>query len=170
MSNNNQSNDKNFDAFLTQSLGELNHDIAPKADLWRGIERAIDGQAPLETASKNTTTHSKVKYLAVAASLCAFALLVNVSLKSSVQVDPIIAMTNLYEAEKSALLVQYQAQPALTEDWQVQLAELESAEAAIKLALENDSRNPTLLRMLSQVYQQQLDLINRVHKPSLQHI
>ena len=165
MSNNNQSNDKNFDAFLTQSLGELNHDIAPKADLWRGIERAIDGQAPLETA-----THSKVKYLAVAASVCAFALLVNVSLKSSVQVDPIIAMTNLYEAEKSALLVQYQAQPALTEDWQVQLAELESAEAAIKLALENDSRNPTLLRMLSQVYQQQLDLINRVHKPSLQHI
>ncbi len=66
--------------------------------------------------------------------------------------------------------MQYQNQPALTDNWQQQLTELEDAERAIKQALENEPENPALLKMLAQVYQQQLDLINKVHAPKWQTI
>jgi hypothetical protein len=79
-------------------------------------------------------------------------------------------LSALFEQQKQALLVQYEAQPALTNDWQQQLDELEQAEQAVKLALQNDPENAALLKMLAQVYQQQLDLINRVHAPSWQQI
>jgi len=58
----------------------------------------------------------------------------------------------------------------LTDNWQVQLQELEDAEQAIKQTLENEPKNKALLSMLAQVYQQQLDLINKVHAPRWQHI
>ena len=41
---------------------------------------------------------------------------------------------------------------------------------AIKAALENDPNNMALLRMLQSVYQQQIDLIERVHAPKWQQI
>lgn len=66
--------------------------------------------------------------------------------------------------------MQYQSQAALTDNWQVQLQELEDAEQAIKQTLENEPKNKALLSMLAQVYQQQLDLINKVHAPRWQHI
>ena len=66
--------------------------------------------------------------------------------------------------------MQYQNQPALTDNWQQQLTELEDAERAIKQALDNEPENPALLKMLAQVYQQQLDLINKVHAPKWQQI
>jgi Tfp pilus assembly protein PilF len=47
---------------------------------------------------------------------------------------------------------------------------LEEAEQAIKQALENEPQNQALLTMLAQVYQQQLDLINKVHAPRWQQI
>ena len=79
-------------------------------------------------------------------------------------------MSQLFETEKQALLVQYQEKPALTDDWQSQLDDLEQAETAIKQALKNEPQNSTLLRMLAQVYRQQLELINRVHQPKWQQI
>lgn len=66
--------------------------------------------------------------------------------------------------------MQYETQPALTSDWQTQLQELEQAEQAVKLALKQDPENAALLNMLAQVYQQQLDLINKVHEPRWQQI
>lgn len=75
-----------------------------------------------------------------------------------------------FTKQKQSLLVQYQSQVALTDNWQVQLQELENAEQAIKQTLENEPKNKALLSMLAQVYQQQLDLINKVHAPRWQHI
>ena len=68
------------------------------------------------------------------------------------------------------MLVAYKNQDALTSNWQVQLQELEEAELAIKQVLENEPQNQALLTMLAQIYQQQLDLINKVHAPRWQHI
>lgn len=75
-----------------------------------------------------------------------------------------------FTKQKQSLLVQYQSQAALTDNWQVQLKELEDAEQAIKQTLENEPQNKALLSMLAQVYQQQLDLINKVHAPRWQQI
>jgi len=79
-------------------------------------------------------------------------------------------MSEFFTKQKQSLLVQYQSQVALTDNWQVQLQELEDAEQAIKQTLENEPKNKALLSMLAQVYQQQLDLINKVHAPRWQHI
>jgi len=81
-----------------------------------------------------------------------------------------VAMSEFFTKQKQSLLVQYQSQVALTDNWQVQLQELEDAEQAIKQTLENEPKNKALLSMLAQVYQQQLDLINKVHAPRWQHI
>lgn len=68
------------------------------------------------------------------------------------------------------MLVEYENKEALTTNWHTQLQELEEAEQAIKQALENEPQNQALLTMLAQIYQQQLDLINKVHAPRWQHI
>ena len=68
------------------------------------------------------------------------------------------------------MLVEYENKEALTTNWQTQLQELEDAEQAIKQVLENEPQNQALLTMLAQIYQQQLDLINKVHAPRWQHI
>uniref|UniRef100_UPI0038F6B87A hypothetical protein n=1 Tax=Streptomyces scabiei TaxID=1930 RepID=UPI0038F6B87A len=67
-----------------------------------------------------------------------------------------VVMSDYFTQQKQTLLVQYQNQPALADNWQQQLVELEDAERAIKQALENEPENPALLKMLAQVYQQQL--------------
>ncbi|ATC93466.1 hypothetical protein [Pseudoalteromonas tunicata] len=154
-----------FDTYLAQSLADLNSEISPKKDLWPGIEKAIEF-----SVTKKSTLPVTFRHLSVAAGVVAIALLVNVAMKVQTAPSATTMMSQLYEAEKSALLVQFENKPALTDDWQQQLAELEDAELAVKKALKNDPQNPTLLRMLSQVYQQQLDLINRVHQPKWQQI
>ena len=61
-------------------------------------------------------------------------------------------------------------QKALTENWQQQLSELDRAARDILEALEQDPGNMDLLKMLRNVYQQQLNLVERVHQPKWQYI
>ena len=89
---------------------------------------------------------------------------------TSPETNTAVAMSDFFTKQKQSLLVQYQSQAALTDNWQVQLQELEDAEQAIKQTLENEPQNKALLSMLAQVYQQQLDLINKVHAPRWQQI
>ena len=84
--------------------------------------------------------------------------------------QPVVAISDYFSAKKNSLLVEYENKEALTTNWQTQLQELEEAEQAIMQALENEPQNQALLTMLAQIYQQQLDLINKVHAPRWQHI
>ena len=68
------------------------------------------------------------------------------------------------------LLASYETTPALTENWQQQLNELDMAADAIKKALKEDPDNSALIRMLHHVYQQQIALVERVHAPKWQQI
>jgi hypothetical protein len=77
----------------------------------------------------------------------------------------VAALSAQHEEQKSALLIQYQGRTALTQNWQQQLAELDSAAVAIKKALANEPNNMALLKMLQSVHQQQINLIERVHSP-----
>jgi len=160
---------KDFDNFLKHSLDSMPEEIQPKKDLWQGIDRAIDFNA------KPKANNHFTKLSVIAA--CFAAALLSINFLSNTQVSPqgseinnVASISQLFETEKQALLVQYQAKPALTDDWQSQLDDLEQAEAAIKQALKNEPQNSTLLRMLAQVYRQQLELINRVHQPKWQQI
>ncbi|MCQ8882932.1 hypothetical protein NQS96_14230 [Pseudoalteromonas shioyasakiensis] len=154
-----------FEQFLNDSLNQQ-QDISPDKDLWPGIERAI---ATGQTQQADKPTHGWNKLAAVAA--CCIAALLTVQLfVGQGESNSMMAMSDYFTKQKQGLLVQYQNQPALTDNWQQQLKELEEAESAIKQALENEPENPALLQMLSQVYQQQLDLINKVHAPKWQTI
>jgi predicted Zn-dependent protease len=158
-------NKTNFDDYLNESLTQLDKNIPPKKELWNGIERAI--------IANNQPTINTNQYWAklTAIAACFTAVLVSTVLLFKVpEANTAVAMSEFFTKQKQSLLVQYQSQAALTDNWQVQLQELEDAEQAIKQTLENEPKNKALLSMLAQVYQQQLDLINKVHAPRWQHI
>jgi hypothetical protein len=150
-----------FDDYLNESLTNLNKELAPNKPLWDGIERAIVTSAPKVTLWPKLT--------AIAACSIATLLAVNMFIHNS-EPSQVMAMSSYFNKQKQSLLVQYKNQDALTNNWQAQLQELEEAEQAIKQALENEPQNQALLTMLAQVYQQQLDLINKVHAPRWQQI
>ncbi|WP_440054287.1 hypothetical protein ACSLBF_15655 [Pseudoalteromonas sp. T1lg65] len=154
-----------FDEFIQ---AELSNDLStpePQRDLWLGIEKAINQESPV----RQTTHNHWQKLTGIAACTVAGLFAWQVVMNQPKQ-DSLANMSSFFEQQKQALLVQYDTQPALTSDWQMQLQELEQAEQAVKLSLKNDPENAALLRMLAQVYQQQLDLINKVHQPRWQQI
>ncbi len=154
---------------LKQQLDKLPEDIKPSRDLWQGIELAITQDAPAQPARSRWP-------LAAAAGLVLPAVLVWLFMSGGQQpvgsTNPTVVaqMSKQFETQKASLLVAYQDQNAVADNWQGQLAELESAADAIKAALKNDPNNMALLRMLQSVYQQQIDLIERVHAPKWQQI
>ena len=79
-------------------------------------------------------------------------------------------MQTQHQEQKRALLVSFSNKTPLSSDWQKQMQELDEAEKAILSALENDPDNHALLKMLQQVYQQQLSLIENVYNPKWQAI
>ncbi|KZN51668.1 hypothetical protein N476_12640 [Pseudoalteromonas luteoviolacea H33] len=162
-----------FDEFLSQevSKAQQQQDLPePQRPLWQGIDKAINAQSDtvhINEAAKGNGVWRQMS--ALAAATCVGMCVMYFSLSIPEQ-NNMVQMSQYFEQQKQILLVQYGNQPALTNDWQVQLQELEEAEQAIKLALENDTQNAALLQMLAQVYQQQLDLIERVHQPRWQKI
>ncbi|SFD08142.1 hypothetical protein [Pseudoalteromonas denitrificans] len=160
---------KDFDSFLKHSLENMPEEIQPKKDLWQGIDRAIDFKVKPKTL--NHFTKLSVVAACFAAALLSFNFLSTIQMQSNdSEINNVITMSEIFETQKNALLVQYQEKPALTDDWQAQLDDLEQAEQAIKQALKNEPQNSALLRMLAQVYRQELELINRVHQPKWQQI
>ncbi|NOU53166.1 hypothetical protein HG263_21945 [Pseudoalteromonas sp. JBTF-M23] len=153
-----------FEQFLKESL-EQTKEVAPKRDLWPGIERALVTQGHQQTQSSSYWP----KLTGVAACTIAGLLAWQVVMKQPQQ-NTMTDISAFFEQQKQSLLVQYESQPALTSNWQEQLQELENAEQAVKVALQSDPENAALLKMLAQVYQQQLDLINKVHEPRWQQI
>ncbi|NVK54143.1 MAG: hypothetical protein HWE26_00900 [Alteromonadaceae bacterium] len=155
---------------LDEHIKNLPVDITPGRDLWQGVELAITSETP--------RVKSNHRYLAIAASmllpvgLVAIMMMGGQSPSEPTGRQPGIAsqLSAQFESQKASLLVAYSDQEAVTDNWQGQLADLETAAEAIKTALKNDPDNRALLRMLQSVYQQQIDLIERVHAPKWQQI
>lgn len=155
----------NFDDYLNESLNTLDKDITPRKNLWPGVERAIIN------AERATQKHTTIWAKLTAVAACSVAVLIAVNIIFiTPEPKPVLAISDYFLAQKNSLLVTYKNQDALTSNWQMQLQELEEAELAIKQVLENEPQNQALLTMLAQIYQQQLDLINKVHAPRWQHI
>ena len=163
----------NFDDELKKQLDALPQERQPERDLWRGIELGP------ESDTSHTPSAAPTKWYAVAASVALVACISWYSVNQTGTPDGsnvlegealVAALSNQHEQQKQALLVRYDGQNALTENWQQQLKELDDAAGAIKAALEEDPNNAALLRMLQNVYQQQIVLIERVHAPKWQQI
>ncbi|MEC8231173.1 MAG: hypothetical protein VX061_07005 [Pseudomonadota bacterium] len=166
----------NFDEQLARHIAELNKEKQPERDLFRGIELGIEAQKDSEANTNNQGVTPK-QWMAIAASVCLVTVLW-FSAPFAFKPDDarsdnyalIDAMSTQQQQQVSSLLASYQSTPALTEDWQQQLKELDDAADAIKAALKEDPDNSALIKMLHHVYQQQIALIERVHAPKWQQI
>jgi hypothetical protein len=158
----------NFEQALAAQLADLNRGQQPDKDLWPGIELALSSEY-----SEPSHVVDKKMYL-VAATIAIFGLIgwlsVNQQPVSLTGDDLVTSLSKQHLEQKNALLVRFQNQPALTQNWQDQLAELDAAADAIKTALENEPNNMALLKMLQSVHQQQINLIERVHSPKWQQL
>jgi len=167
-----------FDQKLAQHISGLSKEQQPERDLWRGIELGIASQqreASNEESSSSTVTSRQ--WTAIAASVCVVTVLwfaapfaFNANESRSDGYALIDAMSMQQQQQVNSLLASYQSTPALTQDWQEQLKELDDAADVIKAALKDDPDNSALIKMLHHVYQQQIALIERVHAPKWQQI
>lgn len=160
-------NKLSFEQQLATQLEQIDSHKLPERDLWVGIERALVDQAEPKASS-----HAPRYLLAASVLLCITVGWLSFNPLGQPQQgrDLVAQLSQQHLQQKNALLVQFKDQPALTQNWQQQLQELDEAEAAIKTALQNDPNNMALLKLLQGVYQQQINLIERVHAPKWSQI
>ena len=167
---------ENFDTALKHQLDELDREIQPKRDLWQGIELALANEpAPDQVEPNQPRQMNGARMFAVAATFAFVGLFgwftVNQPDQGMIGGQELVAaLSNQHQQQKDSLLVKFKGQPALTQNWEQQLDELDDAAKAIKTALKEDPNNIALLKMLQNVHQQQIDLIERVHAPKWQQI
>lgn len=157
-----------FEQQLQRNLSGLPDDVQPERDLWPGIEHAL-GQTPENSTQKRATGYWGMAAVVATIGLMGWLGLSQLPVTSDAE-QLAQVLSQQHQQQKQALLASFDGQPALTDNWQQQVDELDGAAAAIKQALKEDPNNPALLRMLQQVYQQQIDLIERVHAPTWQKI
>lgn len=160
---------------LDRLIKQLPRNGTPSRDLWPGIEHAIEAN----DCQRNSQPRRAPRLLAIAA-MVVVAVLYELThytynpgggASQTLNGDALVAvLSQQHEAQLTSLLAAVHDTPAVTSDWTQQLDELHDAAQAIKAALANDPDNRTLLRMLQNVYQQQLTLVERVHAPQWQRI
>ena len=167
-------NNQKFDADLQQHLSALAKEKQPERDLWPGIELALASDLATNQHNDKTSSVSGNKIYLLVATFAMFGLLSWLSINHQTNLlngDALVAsLSEQHQQQKGALLTKFKDQPALTDNWQDQLQELDEAAEAIKLALENEPNNMALLKMLQTVHQQQINLIERVHSPKWSQI
>lgn len=167
-----------FEQELQKQLASLPREMQPEKDLWAGIDIALtthDQQQPMSKKPvNNVVVMFQKQHLALAASVLVIAALSWKALTPTPYgIEPtrlVNALTEQHVAQKNALLASYSEAPAATLNWQEQLEELEQAGNAIKAALEEDPDNVALMKMLQHTYQQQIELIEKVHAPAWNRI
>ena len=156
--------DNQFEQLLQQKLDTLPGEIQPQRDLWSGIDLALENQAQ--------HTNKPTRWIGIAASIAVLGLagllslnsLTKPNVKQSDLSQLVNSMSEQHERQKQFLLASYEQQPALTDNWQQQLRELDNAATVIKSTLEKDPSDANLIKMLQQVYRQQIKLIQSVHQ------
>ncbi len=169
---NNQKRTNNLDD-LVKSLPK---ELEPSRDLWSGIEQAIAKQPQEHQPEKLMGTNFYVTWGKAAAAILPIALVAGLVINNqmssgTLQEAPwLTPLTASYDIQKTQLLKRVSGQPQITSNWQTTMADLEKAERSLKKALEYQPEDPALMKMLNNVYKQQLELISKSHKPKYQQI
>ena len=160
---------KNQEQNIEQLVESLPDELAPKRDLWQGIEQAV-----AKTSQDVPKRPLEVQWGAVAAVVAPIALVAGILMNnqqtmeaSPAWLEPVSAS---YEFQKQAMLRQVDGKAVVNSNWQQTLKELEDAEASLKEALKHQPQDPALMKMLNQVYQQQLDVISKSHQSKFMQI
>jgi len=160
---------KDQDADLLTLVNELPKELAPQRDLWPGIEQAIAEKPQIKQASNDASWHNWAR--TAAAFVPAAFVLVFWLQQSPMETLPdgqFNSVAASFEVQKRQLLRQVKGEVELVDNWQLSLTDLEQAEQALIKALQSQPEDPALLKMLTQIYQQQLELIQKSHKSTAQ--
>ncbi len=159
-----------FEQRLTDEVSKLARTQRPERDLWQGIEHAVSAQPYSEQSAGSHKSRWTGPIMGMAASVALLAT-IGLWLPANQSNQALIAnLTEQHQLVRASLLTHFKEQPALTENWQQQLDQLDDATRAVREALEEQPDNQALLLMLKQLHQQQLDLIERVHAPKWSRI
>jgi hypothetical protein len=153
---------------LQRAIAQLPREQLPQRDLWPGIELAINEAAPAVKWKQHTALAASL-LLVLAASL-QFGRVQPEPGAAGIERDVLVALQSEHINSKQALLVQYQDEAPLYQDWEMQMQQLEQAEQVIYNALREEPGNLELLKMLRLVQQKQLNLIDSVFSPRLTSI
>ena len=156
---------------LSEELEALDKEMTPGRDLWPGIEQAI-AKLPQQRTREDVSNFQV--WTRMAAAFVPVALVAGLWFgqdgTSPQEPEWLTPVSASYELQKKQLLQQVSGQHVVDGKWQDSMAELEAAEASLKQALQAQPQNPALMKMLNQVYQQQLSLIEKAHKPKFRMI
>lgn len=156
-----------FENALAGQIAQLPKERQPQRDLWPGIEHALTRQTePVGQPQRRLLPYAGMAAVAMVGVLSWF----GAQHFGPESEDVAARLSAQHQQQKQALLAKFSDQPALTQNWQQQLQELDEAALAIRKALEHDPDNITMLKMLQQVYQQQIELIEKVHAPKWRQI
>ena len=149
---------------LKQQIDNTPSEIAPRRDLWPGIEYGL--KAP------RRGVHVPVWGIAAAVALFSvsltWALMRQQPSSGQAELTAMVALLHSEnESTKQALLASYEDRMPYYPEWQTELGQLEEAEAVILSALEEEPSNTELISLLRQVQQKQLNLIDAVYSPRL---
>ena len=153
---------------LRDAIDAMPRELMPARDLWPGIAHSIN--TPARADWQRTT--------ALAASIMlifGLSLYFSTRLSSDTQLNSrleeyIGVLQYEHQQNKQALLVQYKDQQAVYPQWNEQMKELEQAEQVIFQALRNDPENLELLKILRQVQQKEIDLLDAAFAPRFNSI
>ena len=155
-----------FDDRLQRALAKLQKNRLPQRDLWTGIEVA------LLSGNRRRGRWLAVPWLALAASLLVCVLgvgawfgLHQADNTAAARVNYVEQLAAQHRNTIAALRAAYRKTPALTTNWNDQLNAMERAAESVRQALRDDPDDIALLKMLNDVYQQEIDLLRQVHEP-----
>ena len=161
------------DKTLSQRVLQMPKEQQPERDLWRGIELGITSDEDAFEQHSNTYRRwgSVAALLGVFSVLWFFTFEIDERERASPDNYALVEVQSAQQQQYlTTLLASYEETPALTENWQQQLNELDEAADAIKKALKEDPDNTALIKMLHHVFQQQIALVERVHAQKWQQI
>lgn len=166
-------NDKKLDELVKT----LDKEQLPQRDLWAGIEQAIN-KVPQEPANGAANDSSKFKqWSKVAAMFAPVALVTGIWLgqpngSADITQEPswLTPVSASFELQKQQMLQFVSDKNVISPNWRESLKELEMAEKSLKKALINQPEDAALMKMLTQVHQQQLMLIKKAHQSKFTQI
>ena len=154
-------NKQNFEHTLQQSIEDYRQPRQPSRDLWPAIERGLETPPSRPNGAK----------WSIAACICLSACLALWLARPEPTTLPLVQhLEHNHQQQVQMLLANYADQPVVVNSWQSQLEEMEQACRLISQALLNDPDNVMLIKMLNDVHQQQLQLIEKSHAPQWQQI
>jgi hypothetical protein len=156
---------RNAEQRLLDALNVLPREVLPQRDLWPGIAHGLLMPEPRPVAWYRHAALAASVVLVLTLSLYYGTLQPLQPLPNSRVEALLSSLKDEHQLNKQTMLVQYQGQEAYSPDWESDLQEMEQAEAVIFEALRNDPENLQLIKMLRQVQENQLDLIDAVFDP-----